>query len=128
MTPGPKSLARGGLFCCSTLFLKGLLGQTHILMEKHFFIWSHLSCVCKGLCLNGPNGPRPRAQMNGPNGPGPRAQMNGPNRAQMNGPNRAQQMNGPNRAQQMNGPNRAQMNGPNKAQQNISHKKGLLSE
>ena len=62
-------------------------------MEKHFFILGHLRCVCKGLCLNGPNGPRPRAQMNGPNGPGPRAQMNGPNRAQMNGPNRAQQMN-----------------------------------
>ena len=36
-------------------FLKGLLSQTHILMEKHFFIWSHLKCVCKGLYLNGAN-------------------------------------------------------------------------
>ena len=59
-------------------FLKGFLGQTHILMEKHFFIWSHLRCVCKRLCLNGANGPRPRAQMNGPKWARGRAQMNGP--------------------------------------------------
>ena len=76
-------------------------------MEKHFFILSHLRCVCKGLCLNGPNGPRPRAQMNGPKW----ARAQGPNEWAQQGPNEWPQQgpNGPGPRAQMNGPNKAQM-------------------